>query len=656
MPTIKTAFGNQIAITDSASAPLQGLRVLGKTTQKTLTGKNLLNFNTEGRTYFGVTFTANADGSVTCVGTSSADNAFANLNYVDMNTLSIPPGTYIVSGAKDGVAVVLVVDGQAVLWQVSGERTVTIPETAVNSWMRVVVDAAGTTVNTTIYPMIRRVEIVDSTWEPYTGGIPSPNPDYPQPLVSVGDDGAVDVSITRRNLLRHAVKSVTQNGISIVAHDDGSLTFSGTCTAQTVITLVNDLVLPVGTYTIGFTNALPGNGMQWVVEDWSITTGSWAGNLVSMYNGVSKSFAYTRSDTLILVYCKIFSGATIDLTLYPQIEVGSVATAYEPYEAPRGFTLSTPNGLPGIPASSGGNYTDADGQQWVCDEIDLERGKYVQRVKKLTVGTVKEVYENGGVWYAVVRPDAKGKPYHAVSSTHFIGTTGKLNAGNVAVTSTGNIQAALTDQSIQTVDTWNAWLAAQTSPVEIIYILATPVETDLATDEVLTYKALKTNHPGTTIMSNEGAWLYAAYIQQQAGFTTYWTDPKTNWKNGDYFNLDPDYERIKNNITYVQELTNKVNARVEIDAMGDYAITEYPLAAFLNTIATNIEKLSKSMFLVTPTAEMPMHVGNGPGWTAEELNDIEGNLLNMYEELSRQYALVPRLDIMMGIGGINFGS
>ncbi len=46
------------------------------------------------------------------------------------------------------------------------------------------------------------------------------------------------------------------------------------------------------------------------------------------------------------------------------------------------LTLQTPNALPGIPVSSGGNYTDESGQQWVCDEVDLARGVYVQRVAK----------------------------------------------------------------------------------------------------------------------------------------------------------------------------------------------------------------------------------------------------------------------------------
>lgn len=44
------------------------------------------------------------------------------------------------------------------------------------------------------------------------------------------------------------------------------------------------------------------------------------------------------------------------------------------------LTLQTPTGLPGIPVTSGGNYTDQNGQQWICDEVDLERGVRVQMV------------------------------------------------------------------------------------------------------------------------------------------------------------------------------------------------------------------------------------------------------------------------------------
>ena len=56
-------------------------------------------------------------------------------------------------------------------------------------------------------------------------------------------------------------------------------------------------------------------------------------------------------------------------------------------------TFKTPNGLPGIPVTSGGNYTDSTGQQWVCDEIDLERGVKVQRMDKAAFDSTKTLAE-----------------------------------------------------------------------------------------------------------------------------------------------------------------------------------------------------------------------------------------------------------------------
>lgn len=42
--------------------------------------------------------------------------------------------------------------------------------------------SAEKTLDTIIYPMLRLASIEDDTYEPYTGGIPSPNPEYPQEI------------------------------------------------------------------------------------------------------------------------------------------------------------------------------------------------------------------------------------------------------------------------------------------------------------------------------------------------------------------------------------------------------------------------------------------------------------------------------------------
>lgn len=66
------------------------------------------------------------------------------------------------------------------------------------------------------------------------------------------------------------------------------------------------------------------------------------------------------------------------------------------------ITLQTPNGLPGIPVTSGGNYTDPGGQQWVCDEVDLERGVKVQRVDKAAFDNTKTLAEQNAILATLV--------------------------------------------------------------------------------------------------------------------------------------------------------------------------------------------------------------------------------------------------------------
>lgn len=61
------------------------------------------------------------------------------------------------------------------------------------------------------------------------------------------------------------------------------------------------------------------------------------------------------------------------------------------------ITLQTPNGLRGIPVTSGGNYTDPAGRQWVCDEVDLERGAKVQRVDKAAFDSTKTLVEQNAI-------------------------------------------------------------------------------------------------------------------------------------------------------------------------------------------------------------------------------------------------------------------
>ena len=103
------------------------------------------------------------------------------------------------------------------------------------------------------------------------------------------------------------------------------------------------------------------------------------------------------SDMATRIVFIVTKGQTYNLAgVKVQLELGTTATAYSPYREQH-LTLPTPNGLPGIPVTSGGNYTDPSRQQWVCDEVDLEREMKVQRVDKAAFDSTKTLVEQNAI-------------------------------------------------------------------------------------------------------------------------------------------------------------------------------------------------------------------------------------------------------------------
>lgn len=166
------------------------------------------------------------------------------------------------------------------------------------------------------------------------------------------------------------------------------------------------------------------------------------------------------------------------------------------------LTLQTPNTLPGIPVSSGGNYTDENGQQWVCDEVDLARGVYVQRVIKIKLTSSKNWMKTGN---NVDRYFAHfdGTSATNVLCTHFSTSVGPEVVGGAMTNLNYLIGFAYADKGTTTIDDFKAFLDA--NEVYVWTSLATPVETALSAAEISAYKALTTYAPTTTISVTDGA-------------------------------------------------------------------------------------------------------------------------------------------------------
>ena len=129
---------------------------------------------------------------------------------------------------------------------------------------------------------------------------------------------------------------------------------------------------------------------------------------------------------------------------------------------------------------------------------------------------------------------------------------------------------------------------------------------------------------------------------------TKWHTPKTNWQYPDPVNI-VDYNRIKNNLAYLQERASKLYAAFQIQSMGtdktDFRAHYY--ADEWNLFESNLDIINKHIFTQDygPTVRF---FDNGPFIDYMELNRIEGAILRMNEILDNLEAGLARFSFRLG--------
>ena len=94
--------------------------------------------------------------------------------------------------------------------------------------------------------------------------------------------------------------------------------------------------------------------------------------------------------------------------------------------------MQTSGGLHGIPVSGGGNYTDADGQQWVCDELDFTQGKRIKRVNVEALDATKTLSGQSGFEMEPVEFPLSSEEIAAYKALTAYAQTTVVQAKNVA--------------------------------------------------------------------------------------------------------------------------------------------------------------------------------------------------------------------------------
>ena len=352
-----------------------------------------------------------------------------------------------------------------------------------------------------------------------------PSIENPQPLVNVGGSGSITTKVYGKNLLDISVNPI------LVEQADGSYVNENGRTD----TALFPLDLPYGSYTMSCDVKCPvGKNARLRIN---LKDGTYADNFqnsTGAFVHLEKSFIGEP------INWRIYYGEFCDIGAFTiknaQLETGSVVTEYEPFKEPQTFTLNTPNGLPGVPVTSGGNYTDENGQQWICDEIDLARGKYVQRIGKYEVtGNEKWGFHSSSSSDVYYRYDCTVSVPANIRATNIFDPLCMCTHYRTALdtsdassccwvtnkTSTTNEAIGLRIKStITSVNEFTQMLKSQYSnekPVTFYYILATPVETDLTDWEIEQYKALTTHKPVTNVYNDAYAHMKVDYV----------ADPKT---------------------------------------------------------------------------------------------------------------------------------
>ena len=264
-------------------------------------------------------------------------------------------------------------------------------------------------------------------------------------------------------------------------------------------------VIPGITYKLSWEHT-GSNGSVYIFPNGSLT------GLVQILTNVGSSLSYTAKEGDSFITFRVGVQSANATATYKNVMLSiDNDTTFVPYGGDaQTLTYPTSNGLLGIPVDSGGNYTDEDGQQWVCDEVDFGRGKYVQRIKKeYLTGTpnfnVSDAVDAERFWWdsclTNIYKDGSNSSLSTFASYQFW-STGTSNHPIFAVSGKGVFFKPTASTTAEEVNALFTQMISSENPPYIVGQLETPIETDLTPEQLAAYAALTMYKPNTTVTTD----------------------------------------------------------------------------------------------------------------------------------------------------------
>lgn len=535
-----SASGNPAIMSDTLkNNPMNEMKVFGWSKQETTKGKNLFDFSR--LVSDGVNVMDYDNQTITVP--ARTNNTGYNQTLRDLCP-GITPGTYVFSAKKSnpesGNGSYFLEAGLDFAFNMPTELTDALLDNHI-AWY----NNPDSEVENVISEIQIEIGTEATDYEPYTGGQPSPSPDYPQEIVSAGSDGKIGVEVRGKNLFELTdirdneylkIEKIENNTIyarptNMNAESPGTTNYSnGWVNFSEKIKVISGIL---------YTMSLSYKAVQKMMEiekldPARILVFKDSENIILNEEIKQEIGKYVDVEIPLLIpdgtdsiyFTITCNNCSVAIKNF-QIEEGGY-TSYEPYHEPQSLSISTPTSLPAIPVDTDGNYTDANGQQWIADYVDLKRGKYVQNICDLPLKDINLEWCTWGVNYIV----SNGTGFYAyltkyahVGNTKTLATICQHNAdawGGRKIGCNAEVNSSYITISLHTSDLDDASdnkkaiesfkkIVEQTD-THVLYVRAEPIERDLTPEEIQAYQNLVT-YAGTTIVENDAE----CYMEVSAG-------------------------------------------------------------------------------------------------------------------------------------------
>lgn len=473
-------------INDSSNRRLNNMIIRGNSEQIQTTGKNLLLIYKQTQTVNGITLTYDNDNKVII-----ANGTATSWTNIALGVFDFKKGiTYKFVGCPKGGSVDTlyhIEPNGGLFFDIGNGATYTPSEDKLNTLIYFVVTKGVVLNNLVIKPMITTdLNVTYDDYEPYTGGKPSPSPEYPQEIKAVNELSGV---MSGKNLLKpHGSYPRTGYGITFNLMNDG-IHVNGKCTASSWYTFIYSDTLQAGTYYINGIKGASNSRYQ----------------VVLYKNDVIIGYITTNNFKLVLK-----EKAKIKLSLYVYPGYGTFNDLVLPYMICRNendLYLYTP-----YQGQSLLNYTLQNPLYKlsdVYDYIDFNRGKIVRNIGVITFdGSDDEdirlsppdgsrrvylyLFRNSILSIENINPYCKSNMFKFTN----LWTDGVMSHNHLFYVSSTNIYVSYNE--ITSLNDFKTWL--NKNPITVYYQLATPTEEDIPAELLSQLKELQTYVTTTNVM------------------------------------------------------------------------------------------------------------------------------------------------------------